>query len=354
MMEDQKDTPSGSSGHLPLQGRKERPSSWPLYVVGALFLVGALVLGVWNLELPYLAFSSGPVSDAADAIVAGEVDTFPPEGELLMLTVVSQEVNLFEAMIAGVDPSIDLVPKEAFRQPDETDEDYRKRVLQQMDDSQTRAITVALEHLGYEMIPTDVLITDLVPDIPAAEVLEIGDSVDSFNGTEIVRSTDLTDLLEGLEPGDVIDIGVTRDGNPQTLQVELAERDDPEGGAMIGITVGELSEPPFPLTIEAGDVGGPSAGMMHTLAIIDTLTPGEMTQGHIVAGTGTIAYDGAVGPIGGIRQKVVGAEAAGAEYILVPADNYESALTAPRKSIEIVSIATLQDAIDFFDGLAQA
>jgi PDZ domain-containing protein len=136
--------------------------------------------------------------------------------------------------------------------------------------------------------------------------------------------------------------------------VELAERDDPEGGAMIGITVGELSEPPFPLTIEAGDVGGPSAGMMHALAIIDTLTPGEMTNGHIVAGTGTIAYDGAVGPIGGIRQKVVGAEAAGAEYILVPADNYESAMTAPRESIEIVSIGTLQDAIDFFEGLDQA
>lgn len=337
-----------------MEDQNQRRSSWPLYLIGALFVVGALVLGVWNLELPYLAFSSGPVSDAADAIVAHEVDTYPPEGELLMLTVVSQEVNLFEALIAGVDPSIDLVPREAFRRPEETDEDYRKRVLEQMDDSQTRAITVALEHLGYEMVPTDVLITDLVPDIPAAEVLEIGDSVDSFDGTEIVRSTDLTELLEGLEPGDVIDVGVTRDGSAQILQVELAKRDDAEGGAMIGISVGELSEPPFPLSIEAGDVGGPSAGMMHALAIIDTLTPGEMTKGHIVAGTGTIAYDATVGPIGGIRQKVVGAEAAGADYILVPADNYESALTAPRDSIEIVPIATLQDAIDFFEGLGQA
>lgn len=338
-----------------MEDQNQRGSSWPLYLVGALFVVGALVLGVWNLELPYLAFSSGPVSDAADAIVADEVDTYPPEGELLMLTVVSQEVNLFEALIAGVDPSIDLVPREAFRRPEENDEDYRKRVLQQMDDSQIRAITVALEHLGYEMVPTDVLITDLVPDIPAAKVLEIGDSVDSFNGTVIMRSTDLTRLLEGLEPGDVVDVGVTRDGSPQTLEVELAERDAADGGgAMIGITVGELSEPPFPLSIEAGDVGGPSSGMMHALAIIDTLTPGEMTKGHIVAGTGTIAYDATVGPIGGVRQKVVGAEAAGAEYILVPADNYESALTAPRESIEIVPIATLQDAVDFFEDLGQA
>jgi PDZ domain-containing protein len=204
------------------------------------------------------------------------------------------------------------------------------------------------------MIPTDVLITDVMPDKPAAEVLQIGDSIDSLNGVEIVRSTDLTDVLDGLQPGDLVEIGVTREGSAETVEVELAERDDPPGGAMIGITVGELSEPPFPVSIEAGDVGGPSAGMMHALAIIDTLTPGEMTKGHIVAGTGSIGYDATVGAIGGIRQKVVGAEAAGAEFILVPKDNYETALTAPRDSIEIVPVATLQDAIDFFDQLPEA
>lgn len=334
-----------------MEDQNERGSSWPLYLVGALFMVGALTLGIWNLELPYLAFSSGPVSDAADAIIAGGVETYPPEGELLMLTVVSQDVNLFEAMIAGVDPTIDLVRKEAYRQPDESDEDYRKRVLEQMDDSQTRAITVALEYLGYEMVPTDVLITDLVPNKPAAEVLQIGDSVDWFNGTEVVRSTDLTDALEELEPGDVVDVEVTRDGTIQTVEVELVERGDEEGGAMIGIIVGELTEPPFPLSIRAGNIGGPSAGMMHALAIIDTLTPGDMTKGHIIAGTGTIAYDSTVGAIGGVRQKVVAAEAAGAEYVLVPESNYEAALSAPRDSIEVVSIAALQDAIAFLDGL---
>lgn len=332
---------------------QKRVSSWPLYLVGGLFLLGVLVIGAWNLELPYLAFSSGPVSDAADAIVASEVDTYPPQGELLMLTVVSQDVNLFEAVIAGVDPTIDLIPKEAYRRPEESDEDYRKRVLAQMDDSQTRAITVALTHLGYEMVPTDVLITDLVPDRPAAEVLEIGDSVISLDGTAIVRSTDLTDALDSYTPGDVVELEVAREGTEQTVQVELTERDDAKGQPMIGIVVGELTEPPFPISIQAGNVGGPSAGMMHSLAIIDTLTPGEMTKGHVVAGTGTINYDGTVGGIGGIRQKVVGAEAAGAEYILVPQDNYEAALTAERQSIEIVPVATLEEAIDFLAGLQE-
>ncbi|MGH8914701.1 MAG: YlbL family protein [Acidimicrobiia bacterium] len=337
-----------------MEDNTEKGFSWPLYLVGAFFVVGALILGAWNLELPFLAFSSGPVSDAADAIVAGEVETYPPVGELLLLTVLSQDVNLFEAVIAGIDPTIDLIPKEAYRRPQESDEDYRKRVLEQMDDSQTRAITVALEYLGYQMVPVDVLITDLLADKPAADVLEIGDSVDAFNGTEIVSSTDLTNALDGFEPGDVVDVEVTREGSSETLEVELAPRDDGEEGAMIGIVVGELTEPPFPLSIQAGNVGGPSAGMMLSLAIIDTLSPGEMTKGHIVAGTGTIQYDGTVGAIGGIRQKVVGAEAAGAEYILVPEDNYEAALTADRQTIEIVPVATLQDAIDFFDRLDQA
>lgn len=336
-----------------VEDQDERGSSWPLYLVGAFFVMGALILGAWNVELPYLAFSSGPVSDAADSIVVSEVEMFPPQGELLMLTVVSQDVNIFEAVIAGIDPTIDLVRREAYRQPDESDEDYRKRVLQQMDDSQIRAITVALNYLGYEMVPVDVLITDLVPDKPAAEILEIGDSVNSFNGSEITRSTDLTDALADFEPGDVVDVGITREGTTQLLKVELAARDDDSGGAMIGIVVGELTEPPFPVSIRAGNVGGPSAGMMHALAIIDTLTPGDMTKGHIVAGTGTIQYDASVGSIGGIRQKVVGAEAAGAEYMLVPESNYEAALTAERESIEIVSVATLQEAIDFLAALEE-
>ena len=335
----------------PMEEESNRHSSWPLYLVGAIFVMGALALAAWNIELPYLAFSSGPVSDAADAVTAEQVDTFPPDGELLMLTVVSQDVNLFEALLAGLDPTIDLVPKEAYQPPDETDEEYRQRVLAQMGDSEQRAITVALGYLGYDMVPIDVLITDLVDDAPSSEVLEIGDSVNSFDGVEIVSGTDLTGAVEGHHPGDLVEVGITREGADQTVEVELAERPDEPGQAMIGVTVSELTEPPFPVTIDAGAVGGPSAGMMHTLAIVDTLTPGELTNGHVIAGTGTIAYDGTVGSIGGIRQKIVGAEAAGAEFVLVPEGNYEEALTAERKAIKIVPVRNLQDALDFLETL---
>lgn len=334
--------------------RNPPSASWPVYLIGALLLVGFISVFAWNLELPYLAYSAGPVSDAADSVTAEEVAFFPPEGELLMLTVVSQDVNIFEAMIAGVDPTIDLVRKEAVRREGETDEEYRNRVLQQMDDSNFRAISVALEYLGYEMIPNEVVINEIVEGVPAASVLELGDSVLSVEGVEIDSLEDFGPAMEGLAPGDLIDMTLDRAGETVDVTVELVERDDEPGTPMIGIILGELTEPPFPISIEAGDVGGPSAGMMHALAIVDSLTEGELTKGRVIAGTGTIQLDGTVGGIGGIRQKVVGAEAAGAEYILVPESNYKSALTAESDDIEIVPVATLDEAVAFLESLESA
>jgi PDZ domain-containing protein len=331
---------------------KQKSASWPLYLIGSLLAAGFLAVLAWNIELPYLAYSAGPVSDAADTVVAEEVDFYPPDGELLMLTVVSQDVNVFEAVIAGVDPTIDLVRKQAVRRAGETDEEYRNRVLQQMDDSNYRAIAVALQYLGYDLVPTEVVINEIVEGVPAEEVLELGDTIRSVNGITVNELDDVLAALDGHDPGDVIDMTVEREDDDVDLEVELAEREEEPGTPMIGITLGELTEPPFPISIESGDVGGPSAGLMHTVAIIDALTEGELTAGHVIAGTGTISLDGDVGSIGGVRQKVVAAEAAGADYLLVPEGNYESALTAPRDSIEIVSVATLDDAITFLESLS--
>lgn len=333
---------------------KKGGASWPLYLIGALFAVGFLSIVAWNIELPYLAYSAGPVSDAADSVVVDEIDSFPPDGELLMLTVVTQDVNVFEALIAGVDPTVDLVPKQAVRREGETDEEYRNRVLQQMDDSNFRSIAVALNYLGYDLVPTEVVINDIVPEVPAEDVLELGDTVVAVNGMTIERLDDITTALEGYEVGDLIEMTVARGEAELELQVELAEREDDPGVPMIGIVPGELTQPPFPIEIQAGDVGGPSAGMMHTIAIIDFLTEGELTRGKVIAGTGTIDLDGNVGNIGGIRQKVVAAEAAGADYILVPAGNYESALTAEHREIEIVSVGTIDEAIGFLESLGTA
>jgi PDZ domain-containing protein len=328
-----------------------KPSRWPFSILGALFFVGFLTVILWNVEIPYVAFSPGPVADASTSVITEGVDTYPPHGGLLMLTVISQDVNVFEALIAGLDPSIDLVRREAVRRPDETDEEYRNRVLQQMDDSNFRAITAALSFLGYELVPVEVVINEFVEGVPAADVLELGDTILEVEGVGVTSVTEIGPLIQGREVGSPLRLKVGRGGDELDLIVELAERTDTPGVAMIGVILGELSEPPFPIELRAGDVGGPSAGMMHTLAIIDTLTEGEMTNGLVIAGTGTVQIDGTVGAIGGIRQKVVGAEGAGARYILVPTDNYERALTAERSTIEIVPVASIQEAVDFLESL---
>lgn len=342
------------SYHPPVPDTQRRPQSWPVYLAMSLLFTGLLVVVLWNVELPYVAWSAGPVSDAADAIVVEDETTYDPSGELLMLTILSQDVNIFEAIIAGFDPTIDLIRKERVRSPEESDVEYRERILAQMDDSQTRAITVALAALGYEMVPIDVLVVEIVEGLPADGVLELADSIRSIDGKEVVASNDVTAALDGHSPGDVITVGLVRDGISMEVPLELAAREDDPTAPIIGIVIRQLAEPPFPLEIQAGNVGGPSAGMMHALAIIDTLTPEDMTKGNVIAGTGTIQYDGSVGNIGGVRQKVAAAEAAGATVILVPAGNYEEALTAERDHIEIVPIATLEEAVAFLENLEAA
>lgn len=331
-----------------------RSRYWPLPLIGSLFFVALMSVIAWNVQLPYVAFSPGPVADAADSIVADEVDVYPPDGELLMLTIVAPNVNIFEAVLASLDPTLDLVRKEAVRREGESDEAYRNRVLQQMDDSNYRSVVVALQQLGIEMEPYEVVINEIVDGVPAQDVLELGDTIVAINGVPVSSVEELRPITNSASVGDEVTMTIVRAGSTLDVVVELAERTDEPGVAMIGVVPGELLRPPFPLSIQAGDVGGPSAGMMHTLAIIDTLTEGELTAGQVIAGTGTIQLDGSVGNIGGIRQKVVGAEAAGASYILVPEGNYVSALTAERSTIEIVPIGTIQDAIEFLQSLQAA
>lgn len=314
-------------------------------------MVGVLAVVAWSVELPYLAYSAGPVADAADAVVAEDVEVYPPHGELLMLTIVSQDVNLFDAVIAGADPTIDLIRKEAVRRPGETDEEYRNRVLEQMADSKFISIQVALDRLGHS---PEIVITEIVAGVPADAVLQPGDAITVVDGVEVDGLEEIAPLIEAHEPGDVVLIRVERDGQALELQVELVEREDEPGVPMVGVVLRRLVEPPFPLSLDEGDVGGPSAGLMHALAIIDVLTEGELTKGHVIAGTGTIDLEGTVGPIGGIRQKVPAAEAAGASHILVPQGNYEEALTAEREGIEIVSVASIDEALAFLETLDPA
>lgn len=328
---------------------------WPYASLGSLFLVGAMIVAAWNVELPYYAYSPGPIENTLDNVVAEAPVVDDPAGSLLMLTVVGQPVNLIEAVIAGFDPSIVLVRREAIRPPDETDEEYRSRVLAQMSDSTHRAISAALAYLGYEMVPVELIVDDIVEGVPAEQVLQRGDSIVGVEGQPVSGASDLIPVIQAHRVGDTIRLTVSREGQEVEVEVTLVGREDDPTVPMIGITLGQITEPPFPIDIRTGDVGGPSAGLMYTLAIIDVLSEGDLTRGHVIAGTGTIdPTDGTVGAIGGVRQKVVAAEAAGASHILVPVANYQDALKAPRERIEIVPVSNLQEAVDFLESLPPA
>ena len=304
----------------------------------------------WNVRLPFYAYSSGPVGDALQSVKVSEVATYDSDGELMMLTVSSQEVNPFEAVVAGFDPDIDLVPREAVRPPDESIEDFVARNRATMDLSRETAITLALTRLGFEVITRSdgVLVADLVEGAPAASVLQIDDVIISVEGEPVELADQVGPIVAQSEVGDQVSIQVRRGDEILDLKVTLTGREDDPVVPMIGISAVALNprfEYPFPIDIDAGLVGGPSAGLMYTLAVMELLAPEDLTHGRVIAGTGTIDSAGNVGPIGGVRQKVVAAEAAGAEVMLVPAGNMDEALTARRERLELIPVATLDEAL---------
>lgn len=315
------------------------------------FLVGSgLALASWNFRLPFYAYSGGPVGDAVQSVKVSDVATYDSKGELMMLTVSSQEVNPFEAFVAGLDPDVDLVPREAVRPPDETLEDFVARNRASMDLSRETAITLALTRLGFEVVTHSdgVLVAELVEGVPAASVLHVDDVITAVDGQQVELADQIGPIITNHAVGDVIAMTVRRGEEVLDLEVPLTAREDDPAVPMVGISAMALNprfEYPFPIDIDAGLVGGPSAGLMYTLAVMELLAPEDLTHGHVVAGTGTIDSAGNVGPIGGVRQKVVAAEAAGAQVMLVPASNMDEALTARRDHLELIPVSTLDEAL---------
>lgn len=349
---------------------RTRPAHWPYVMLAAFLTVGLLVVLLWPVKVPYYAMSPGPVEDVEDLITVSDAEVFPLEGTWYLLTVGLREVNAFEWFEARyLDETVDLIERDVIRPPGVTQEQVTRTNLEAMDGSIDTAIFVALEHLGYEVtfIGDGVEVLQVVEDSPAAGVIEVGDRFTTVEGVPVFTSDDAAAAIRSHAIGDTITLGGTRadptvpdaeaSRTPITVEVTLAPHPDIPGAPLVGVvfdTVNLDLSLPFDVSVDSGNIGGPSAGMTYTLTLIDLLTPGDLTKGHVIAGTGTIHFDESVGPIGGVRQKVFAARAVGAEIVFVPVDNYEDALTARGDGIEIVAVATLQDALDYLDRLEPA
>lgn len=319
-------------------------------LVGAALAAGAGLAG-WAVDLPYFAFSPGPVGDVVDAVhMSAELPSHPVDGELLMLTVAARDVNVFEMLAAALDPTVDVVRRETVQAPGESDEDFARRQASLMDDAIGTATAVAFDRAGIDVVPDGVRIIDVDPSFPAADLLRPGDLLREVDGSPVVESADVLAALADRVAGDTVTVVIEGDGGRRRLDVPLGAAAGSDRG-FLGVRIGPYYADP-PVSVDPEEVGGPSAGLMYTLAILELLGDGDLAGGRIVAGTGTIAADGSVGPIGGIRQKIVAAESAGAEIVLVPEGNFAEASSAPHGDIELVPVGSVDDALAFLTGAA--
>jgi PDZ domain-containing protein len=224
---------------------------------------------------------------------------------------------------------------------------YEQENVQAMTDSKLTAAKVALERLGYPVTThgDGVVVLQVTPHGPADGKLQTGDVITAVDGVAVTLAEQLVSAVQRHKPGDTVTFTLGRNGGTQTVGVQAA--DDGKGQARIGIGLQTRNlryDSPVKVTIDTGRVGGPSAGLAFTLALIDDLSAGDLTGGRKVAVTGTIDDHGRVGPVGGAAQKAVTARRAGAVAFLVPPDE-ERAAKNHAGSMRIITVRTLDDAL---------
>lgn len=317
-------------------------------IIVALIAIAALF------SVPYVIYSPGPVEDTlgdwdGEPVVQIEgAETYPTDGRLDLTTVqvtsADAEIDLLSAFRAWLDPDQALVPRELQYPPGQTAEESRQLNQQMLARSQENAKAVALRARGYE-VPATVVVDGIEEGRPADGALEVGDVIVEVDGSEITTPQDVVDAITAHDPGDEVEFVVRRDGEEVTFEVGTVAAEE-DGRPLVGFFPAQSFD--FPVDIGVNmrpDIGGPSAGMIFTLAFYDVLTPGELLDGNHVAGTGEIAPDGDVGPIGGIAQKIAAASSEGADVFLAPVENCDEAGGAPNGDMPVVPVDTFDDAV---------
>jgi PDZ domain-containing protein len=357
----EQDASSASDVPVSVQPPESYPK-WPWILAAFLIVIGIGIAIAWPITVPYYTLSPGPVYDTSDFIEV-EDGYVSEEGELFFLTVSLKEANIFEYAAGRLDERVTIRERDVIRPTGVSPEDLRRESLDAMEQSKQDATFVALTTLGYEVtfIGTGALVIETIPESAADGVLLPGDIIIEMDGRQVAFRSDIIDELGGLEIGDDVTFVVERSLGDESGETEDEDVmltlgphvDDPER-PMVGILLGNnepIVEFPVEVVIDSQNIGGPSAGLMFTLQIIDQLTEDEITKGYRIAGTGTIRRDGTVGSIGGVRQKVFGAIDAGAVAVLIPAGNYDDALEAAGDDIEVVRVETVDDALAFLNSL---
>ena len=346
-------TPTDDGG-LPRRARGAR-GTWGTGrgIVGVVAGVAALALGavVWAAPVPYLVELPGPVyntlgtDNGKDVITIQGRNTYPARGELNLTTVYveggpNSDVSLLGLIRASFDPSQTITPVDAIYPRGTTSQQVSQENAAEMQSSQDNAVAAALKDLAIPFTQ-EIKVASLVDNSASAGKLQPQDTIVSVGGQPVDSLTTIQKLVSASH-GQPIDVVFRRGGTQHT--VSITPRDAGQGRYLLGFTVTYAFTFPFSVNFALDRVGGPSAGMMFALGIIDKLTPGDLTNGKQIAGTGTIAPDGSVGSIGGIVQKMEGARSHGVTLFLAPAGNCGEVVGHIPDGLAVVRVDTLDSA----------
>jgi PDZ domain-containing protein len=312
--------------------------------------------------VPYAILGPGPTlntlgkdSSGHPLITISGRASYPTSGHLNMVTVSYQgcqggRFNIFTALVAWLNPHEAVVPETEVCPAGQTQKQTQQQDTQEMTSSQRTATAAALTelHIPYS---TQVVVVKAEKGFPAYGVLEARDVITAVDGKPVTSQSALTSLISAHPAGSTLTLSITRNGQRQQVQVGTKASGASGGHPVMGVEVGGQYRFPFTVRISVGDIGGPSAGMMFALAIIDKLTSSDLTGGKFIAGTGEITASGQVQAIGGIQQKMIGARNAGATIFLTPSSNCADTKGAVPAGLRLVKVSTLTQAVTYLEDL---
>jgi PDZ domain-containing protein len=300
-------------------------------------------------RLPYVVLQPGPAKDVETLIHISGHQTFPSRGQLLLTSVSYYKPNLYQAIGAWLDPAESVVPERELLRPGQSREQEFQQALSDMDTSKIDAAVLALtRYVGYpEEHGPGLLVEAAFPKTPAEGKIFAGDLITAVDGKSVDDPDELGSLVRAAGIGHALTFTIRAGGKTRRVSVAPAKVPDVDH-PVIGVSL--VNNFPFPLSIDSGNIGGPSAGLMWTLGLVDLLTPGDLTNGKTIAGTGQITLDGKVLPIGGVQEKVVAAERAGATLFFVPVQDAPAARSVAKK-ILLVPVKTYLEAVAYLERL---
>ncbi|GAA3033291.1 PDZ domain-containing protein [Kitasatospora albolonga] len=334
-------------------------------MLAATLLLIALLCASVLMKVPYTEMSPGPTyntlgtqenSDKPVIQITGH-ETYPTSGHLNMTTVqvtgAKYEPSLVSAVVGWLRGDVLVVPHDNVYPEGQTDQEAQQQNAEEFASSEDSAKTAALNQLGIP-IGSEVIVNSVVAGGPSDGKLHAGDRILAVDGTTITTDTQVAEQVTKHKPGEEVVFTVlpkdkeAGSGEQQRVVITTAKAPDSDR-AVVGIRPRVNHTYPFKIEIGLQDVGGPSAGLMFALGIVDKLTPTDLTGGTFVAGTGTITDEGKVGPIGGISMKLIAARDKGAQYFFTPADNCAEASKNTPEGLRLVKAETLDSALKSLD-----